>query len=67
MILINSEKIKKIIIEKELSIKAIAAAANLQATTVSQVSRFDKRCTLRTLGRLARGLGVDTNDIIKSN
>ena len=65
MLQIDSEKIRNLMIERKLTVTEIAQKSNLQPTTISHVSRFDKKVTPKTVGKLAAGLGIDPNTIIK--
>lgn len=65
MVLVDSKKIRQLMFEKDLGVKQVALAANLQVTTISHVTRFDKRCTLKTANRLSKALQVEPTNIIK--
>ena len=51
--------------QNDLSVKEVATKSNLNIPTVSKVTRFDKRCRLKTVHRLAKGLDVEPAFIIK--
>ena len=65
MLQIDSEKIRNLMIERKLTVTEIAQKSNLQATTISCISRYDKKVTPKTVGKLADGLGIDPNSLIK--
>ncbi len=65
MVLVDSEKVRNLMFEKVLSVKELARTANLNSSTISQISSFDKCCRLKTVARLAKGLGVKPDFIIK--
>ena len=65
MVLVDSEKVRILMFQKDLSVKEVATKSNVNIPTVSKVTRFDKHCRLKTVHRLAKGLDVEPAFIIK--
>ena len=66
MLVIDSEKVRNIMLERQLGVNEVADAAKLQTTTISHMSRFDKNVTIKTVGKLAKALNIEPKEIIKN-
>ena len=66
MLIIDSQKIQSIMFERHLGVNELAKAAKLNSTTISHVSRFDKKVTIKTVGKIATALKIEPETIIKS-
>lgn len=65
MLQIDSKKVRDLMIERKLTATEIAQKSKLTTTIISQISRFDKKVTPKTIGKLATGLGVDYKIFLK--
>ena len=63
---IKRDAIKKIMIEKEMTIKNLAEKAEISYATASRVTTKTLDCNYRTIGKLARALDVDATRIIEA-
>ena len=61
---INTQRIETILAERGLTKKALAESCGISAQNVSTIIRRGT-CEPKTIGKLARGLGVSVAEIIK--
>ena len=60
----NPQKAKLLIAEKELTLDRLSKNADMPLITLSQVIRGNRNPTLRTIGKIARGLGVSVEQLV---
>lgn len=61
---LNYKAIRRIMVEKGLTISDLSLSAPLTQTTVARLMRDGARANARTTGKLAAALGVDPKEII---
>ena len=62
---LNTRAIRSLMIERQLTVRDVAKAANITETTAARLSRDGARANARTTGKLAHALGVDAKLIVK--
>lgn len=61
---LDEKKIRGLMIEHELTIRALARKARITEVTASRLSRKGARATARTLGKIAKAFGVNGEELI---
>ena len=61
----STEKAKILVARQGLTIERLSKIADMPLITITQVLGGKRKPTLRTIGRLAQGLGVDVTEIIE--
>ena len=59
---INNTKLRKLRTDRGYSIRGLARAAGVSPDTVYSVEHGRRQPSIRTLGKLARALGVEVKD-----
>ena len=62
MIMIDATKIRQIRESKGMSTRALAAESGISTETVYAVEHGKRQPSMRTLGKIARALGVEVKD-----
>lgn len=60
----DAQKARLMVARQELSLDQLSKRADMPLITLSQVLRGKRKPTLKTLGKIARGLGVDVTEIL---
>jgi len=61
----SPEKLEILIARNQLTIAELGRKADVPTITVSQALRGTRNPTLRTIGKIAHGLGVDVTELIE--
>lgn len=61
----DTKKARILVAERELTIDRLSKIADMPFITLSQVLRGKRQPSLRTLGKIAHGLGVDVTEILE--
>lgn len=59
------KRVKKIRVEKKLSQGDLAKIVNVHPTDISGIERGKRNMSLKNIERLAKALGVSTNELLK--
>lgn len=64
---LNSTKIRSLLLEKQMTIRAFAKAAGFTEATAQKVVRTNPRVNARTAGRVASAFAVEPQKILRSD
>ena len=64
MEVLNSQKLKNLMIFKCMSISQLAKAANVQETIIAKFLKADSKIRLSTLGKICAALNCDGEELI---
>lgn len=63
MFISNAEMIRKAMMNKGIGVTELAKKAKLSQGAISKITTSDRRCTIRTIGRISNALGVSVEQI----
>lgn len=67
MLIVDSKKIARFLVERQLNCNDLARACNVSPGTISNLSRRDCTVQFPVLGRIAQALGVDFTQLLKED
>ena len=67
MLIIDSDALRRRLIDSQINVADFARVAELPPATVSQLTRSDRRVTFKTLGKIAKALAVDFTELVKGD
>lgn len=62
---LDNKKLKLLMAKKQLNIKDLAEESGLSANSISCFFSGRRNPTIKSLGKLAKGLGVDVTEILE--
>ena len=64
MEVLNSKKIRDLMIEKAMGVNQLAALAEMTPATISKLLKSDSPCRLPTIARIAKALQIEPQTLL---